>query len=83
MARTLATLGVPVEERTDGLRIFPAVPCYGRVATHDDHRIAMSLAILGLAGSGIALTDPGCVSKTCPNFFDLIAQLGADVCVVR
>ena len=83
MARTLATLGVPVEERTDGLRIFPAVPCYGRVATHDDHRIAMSLAVLGLAGSGIALTDPGCVSKTCPNFFDLISQLGADVSVVR
>jgi len=83
MARTLATLRVPIEERTDGLRIFPAVPGYGRVATHDDHRIAMSLAILGLAGSGIALTDPGCVSKTCPNFFDLIAQLGADVCVVR
>jgi len=83
MAETLAALGVPVEERPDGLRISPAIPKYGRVATHDDHRIAMSLAVLGLAGSGIALADPGCVSKTCPNFFDLIAQLGGDVSVVR
>jgi 3-phosphoshikimate 1-carboxyvinyltransferase len=83
MARTLATLGVPLEERTDGLRIFPAVPRFGRVETYDDHRIAMSLAILGLAGNGMALADPGCVSKTCPNFFDLIGQLGADVSVVR
>jgi 3-phosphoshikimate 1-carboxyvinyltransferase len=83
MARTLATLGVPMEERVDGLRIFPAAPRFGRVATHDDHRVAMSLAVLGLAGSGVALEDPGCVSKTCPNFFDLIADLGADVTVVR
>jgi 3-phosphoshikimate 1-carboxyvinyltransferase len=82
MARTLTELGVPVEERRDGLLISPALPRFGRVATHDDHRVAMSMAVLGLAGSGVELTDPGCVSKTCPNFFDLIAGLGADVSVV-
>jgi 3-phosphoshikimate 1-carboxyvinyltransferase len=75
MARILAILGVPAEERTDGIRIFPGKPRFGRVPTHDDHRVAMSLAVLGLAGSGIEITDPGCVSKTCPNFFDLISTL--------
>jgi 3-phosphoshikimate 1-carboxyvinyltransferase len=79
MARILSDLGVPVEERADGLRISPALPRFGRVATHDDHRVAMSLAVLGLAGSGVQLVDPGCVSKTCPNFFELIAGLGAEV----
>lgn len=79
MARILSDLGVPVEERTDGLRITPAMPRFGRVATHDDHRVAMSLAVLGLAGSGVELGDPGCVSKTCPNFFELIGGLGAEV----
>jgi 3-phosphoshikimate 1-carboxyvinyltransferase len=83
MARTLGELGVPVEERADGLRISPAMPRFGRVTTHDDHRVAMSLAVLGLAGSGVELSDPGCVSKTCPNFFDLLGELGADVAVVR
>jgi 3-phosphoshikimate 1-carboxyvinyltransferase len=79
MARILTGLGVPVEERADGLRISPAVPRFGSVPTHDDHRVAMSLAVLGLAGSGIAIADPGCVSKTCPNFFELIEDLGAEV----
>jgi 3-phosphoshikimate 1-carboxyvinyltransferase len=78
MARILAQLGVPVKERTDGLKISPAIPRFGTVPTHDDHRVAMSLALLGLAGSGVEIADPGCVSKTCPNFFDLIGDLGAD-----
>jgi 3-phosphoshikimate 1-carboxyvinyltransferase len=83
MARTLSELGVAVEERADGLLISPAMPRFGRVNTHDDHRVAMSMAVLGLAGSGVELTDPGCVSKTCPNFFELIEALGAEVAVVR
>jgi 3-phosphoshikimate 1-carboxyvinyltransferase len=79
MARILAELGVPVEEREDGLKISPGLPRFGRVPTHDDHRVAMSLAVLGLAASGVEIEDPACVSKTCPNFFELISQLGAAV----
>ena len=76
MAASLAAVGVPVEERRDGLSITPAKPCFARVPTHDDHRIAMSLAVLGARGAGIELEDPGCVSKTCPRFFEMIAGLG-------
>ncbi len=79
MARMLAILGVTAEERTDGIRIFPGKPRFGEVPTHDDHRVAMSAAILGLAGSGIQIQDPGCVSKTCPNFFELVKHLGASL----
>jgi 3-phosphoshikimate 1-carboxyvinyltransferase len=79
MAASLCAAGVPVEERPDGLRIEPAQPRFARLDTHDDHRVAMSLTVLGVAGSGIELTDPGCVSKTCPDFFGMIEKLGAKV----
>ena len=39
----------------------------------------MSLAVLGAAGAGIGLLDPGCVSKTCPDFFAMIETLGVGV----
>jgi 3-phosphoshikimate 1-carboxyvinyltransferase len=79
MAASLAAVGVPVEERRDGLSITPAQPQMARLPTHDDHRIAMSLAVLGARGAGVELEDPGCVSKTCPRFFEMIAGLGVGV----
>ncbi|KAB2850251.1 MAG: 3-phosphoshikimate 1-carboxyvinyltransferase [Hyphomicrobiaceae bacterium] len=79
MCRSLEQLGVPVVEREDGMTISPAAPRFAVLDTHEDHRIAMSLAVLGLAGAGVELREPGCVSKTCPTFFDLIAGLGAKV----
>jgi 3-phosphoshikimate 1-carboxyvinyltransferase len=79
MTQALLALGVKVEERRDGLRITPGLPRMGQVETHDDHRIAMSLAVLGVVGSGIELIDPGCVSKTCPSFFSDLTKLGIEV----
>ncbi len=79
MAQSLLELGISVEERLDGLAIKPGMPRMQRLPTHDDHRVAMSLAVLGVAGSGIELTDPGCVSKTCPSFFSDLATLGIQV----
>ncbi len=39
------------------------------VHCYDDHRIAMSFAILGAAAGGVTIEDPACVSKTYPAFF--------------
>ncbi|MBB4285538.1 3-phosphoshikimate 1-carboxyvinyltransferase [Roseospira goensis] len=75
----LASLGIGVEERPDGLTVHPGRPTHGDLATHDDHRVAMALAVLGVAAEGVRLRDPGCVSKTCPPFFDLLAGLGVGV----
>jgi 3-phosphoshikimate 1-carboxyvinyltransferase len=75
----LSALGVSVEERPDGLTVHPGRPSYGVMETHDDHRVAMALAVLGVAAEGVRLRDPGCVSKTCPPFFDLLAGLGVAV----
>ena len=76
MAQLFQKLGIQHIENTDGLVIHPGVPQLQTVDTFDDHRVAMSLALLGIGGNGMILRDPACVRKTCPNFFDLLMQLG-------
>ncbi|MCU0960676.1 MAG: 3-phosphoshikimate 1-carboxyvinyltransferase [Pirellulaceae bacterium] len=69
LARELRRLGATVVELPDGLRITPA-PLHGaRLATYDDHRMAMSLAVVGLRVPGVAIENPGCTAKTYPQFF--------------
>ena len=46
------------------------------IDTYDDHRMAMSFAILGLRHEGIVINDPGCVNKTFPDFFEYLNRLG-------
>lgn len=47
-----------------------------RIETYADHRIAMSFALAGLRIGGIAILDPGCVAKTFPDYWDVLAGLG-------
>ena len=75
----LSRAGITVEEHADGLTVHPGRPRFATHETYEDHRVAMSLAVMGIAGDGVALKDPGCVSKTCPSFFDEIAKLGIGV----
>jgi 3-phosphoshikimate 1-carboxyvinyltransferase len=71
MQHNLQRLGVRTEAGADSLRVFPGVPAAGRIDPHDDHRIAMAFAVLGLRVPGLVIEDPGCVAKTCPGFFEL------------
>jgi 3-phosphoshikimate 1-carboxyvinyltransferase len=75
VATELRRLGGRVEEREDGLTVFPAALHGGTVATYDDHRMAMSFALIGLRVPGIRIADPGCVAKTFPDFFERFARL--------
>lgn len=77
MATELARMGADVEERRDGLVIRPSALRRARVATYDDHRMAMALAVAGLAGPGVEIEDPGCTSKTFPTFFAALDELRA------
>ena len=75
----LRKLGATVEEQPDGLRIVPGPLRPAEIDTYDDHRMAMSLAIVGLASPGVVIRDPGCTAKTYPEFFEDLARLsGAD-----
>lgn len=76
----MARLGIHVEEREDGFVVHPGTPKAGPVLDpHDDHRHAMTFALLGAKVEGIRISDPGCVSKTCPAYFELLQRLGVSV----
>ena len=67
LATELRRVGAEVDETADGLAIQPR-PLHGAtIATYDDHRMAMSLALVGLRIPGIVIDDPGCVAKTYPG----------------
>jgi 3-phosphoshikimate 1-carboxyvinyltransferase len=71
----LRRLGARAEAGEDWLHIRPG-PLHGAaIETYDDHRIAMSFALAGLRIPGVVIKDPGCVSKTWPNFFDVFEDL--------
>ena len=70
MATELTRLGAEVELYEDGLRISPPVRITpAEIETYDDHRMAMSFAVVGLAAEGITIKDAECVNKTFPDFF--------------
>jgi 3-phosphoshikimate 1-carboxyvinyltransferase len=65
-------LGAWIEELPDGLIIEGSVPLNGTLCDpHDDHRLAMSLAVIGLRCPGIKIQNENCVRKSFPNFWDL------------
>ena len=75
LATELRRLGAKVDEQPDGLTITPA-PLHGAaVDTYNDHRMAMSLALVGLRVPGVVIRNPGCVAKTYPEFFQDLGNL--------
>ena len=64
---------------TTGLTITPR-PLHGAtIDTYDDHRMAMSMALVGLSVPGVVIRDPGCVAKTYPEFFADLAGLALEL----
>jgi 3-phosphoshikimate 1-carboxyvinyltransferase len=79
LAIELRKFGNRVQEREDGLSVYPEVipasdpnhrPALAIIETYDDHRMAMSLSLVGLRRPGVVITNPGCVAKTYPNYFE-------------
>jgi len=70
LARELRRLGADVNENEDGLTIVPG-PLRGvELQTYDDHRMAMSFALVGLRVPNVLIANPDCTQKTYPGFFD-------------
>ena len=87
-ALELRKVGCEVTMTDDGMIIVPpahgpSAPADGGIfSSHDDHRIAMSLALLGLPGLRegnkgftVRLDNPGCVSKSFPYYWMRWEQL--------
>jgi 3-phosphoshikimate 1-carboxyvinyltransferase len=78
----LHACGVPVEEFEDGMIIHGCsgeIPGGTTVATHMDHRIAMSFLTAGLASRDpITVDDVSMISTSFPDFHEVIQSLGAE-----
>ena len=86
MATGLAACGVQVEEEPEGLVVMGVQganhPVRGgaKATTHGDHRIAMSLLILGLAADApVGVDEPGMIATSFPGFTALMTGLGAAI----
>jgi 3-phosphoshikimate 1-carboxyvinyltransferase len=72
----LARLGVKVEEHKDGMKIYPYDDFHPAIIqTYNDHRMAMAFSLIGLRVPGIKIENPDCVSKTFPNYFEVLETL--------
>ncbi len=84
VATELRRLGAAVEETPDGLVVRGGAQLHGgRVDTYRDHRIAMAFTAIGAVVPGVEISDPGCVAKTYPGFFDDVARLGVGIRATR
>ena len=70
-------LGGEAEEAEDGLTITPRPLRGARIETYLDHRMAMAFAVAGLRIPGTVIRDPGCVSKSFPDFWGRLDTLAA------
>jgi 3-phosphoshikimate 1-carboxyvinyltransferase len=84
MATELKKFGARVQEGANFLRVFPPVeflaPRSSTVApvsidTYEDHRMAMCFSLAAFGPRPVKINDPGCVSKTFPDYFAAFARL--------
>jgi 3-phosphoshikimate 1-carboxyvinyltransferase len=72
----LKCLGVQVAEHEDGMTIYPCKKLTpATVETYNDHRMAMAFSLIGLRIDGVRIENPSCVSKTFPDYFEVLESL--------
>ncbi len=78
MHTELEKLGASVESGPDWIRVHPMQPSRWKAAsieTYDDHRMAMCFSLTSFGPVHVTILDPGCVSKTFPEFFSVFQSL--------
>jgi 3-phosphoshikimate 1-carboxyvinyltransferase len=80
MVRALRAMGADVEEHPDGLTVRKS-PLHGaNLASHEDHRMVMTLSVAAMAASGTSsISRCECVKKTFPDFAAQMRGIGADI----
>ena len=71
----LKKLGVKASEKKDAIVIEGNPKKGAEIETYNDHRIAMAFSIIGLRQEGVKIKNPGCVSKSFPDFFEKLGEL--------
>jgi 3-phosphoshikimate 1-carboxyvinyltransferase len=68
-------MGVKVEAGEDWLSVEGGKVQAAEVETHNDHRLAMSFAVAGLAVPGMKIKGEQCVGKSFPEFWETLEKL--------
>ena len=73
-------MGIKIEINDDLMFVIGGKPQGARVESHDDHRIAMAIAVASLGATAkVSIRDSQCVAKSYPGFFDDLRHVGAVV----
>jgi len=75
LAGELAKMGVKVESGEDWLKVKGGNARGAEIETYNDHRLAMSFAVAGLAVPGVRIKGEGCVAKSFPEFWETLQRL--------
>ncbi len=72
-------VGVRIVVRDNEMKIYPGAIRQAVVQSHNDHRIAMAMSVIALAGDKLVVRGAECINKSYPDFFTDLRQLGAQV----
>lgn len=77
----LKALGVRAEEEQDGIMVYPTSGDLqpARIQTHEDHRLAMGFALVGLRSPGVTILDPHCCRKTFEDYFEVLEKVVCEI----
>jgi 3-phosphoshikimate 1-carboxyvinyltransferase len=72
-------MGIDTREQEDVLEITGRIALSACIDANNDHRIAMAFALAGLKNGGIVIDGAECVSKTYPDYWQALQNLGGKV----
>ena len=76
LADAVAALGGTILLEDDCLTVVPGEDHHGAILDpHGDHRMAMAFAVMGSVIPGVRITEPSCVAKSFPGFFETLQEL--------
>ena len=76
----LTKMGIRCKSNEDSITIYPGHPKPSKVATYDDHRMAMGFSLTGLRSPGIIIDNPACCRKTFENYFQVLEHVMNQLC---
>ncbi len=79
IVKNLNALGIKVDEFDDGVKIYPGTPVGCSIETFDDHRVAMSFALIGLRVPNVRIQNPECCKKTFGEYFEVLERTVASI----
>ena len=70
VVRELSRMGIEASTDGESLEIRGGTPRPAAIEVYDDHRMAMSFAVMGLRAPGTLIREADCVKKSFPDFWD-------------